>query len=275
MKAIITRYPLASYFFLAFFLTWSIEVPILLAERGLIDFHLPMAMEAVAAFGPFGAACIVLAAMQMPVKDLLTGLLHWKVPPLWALVTIGLPFVVMLLALAQTGQLSNLFSGAICGAISAEGRWFEILVIGALIRGIGEEPGWRGFALPLLRGRYGPLLATLILWPFWAVWHLPAYLARPDPSLFVFTLFSLGILAATFWSTLLYDKTRSILMLALWHALINVTRAFTQTSSADAFMAYNQVTILLGVVIAAYWLIARPGPYKEDLFARKGLQSPA
>jgi uncharacterized protein len=38
---------------------------------------------------------------------------------------------------------------------------------------VNEEPGWRGFALPRLQERYGPVGATLILASLWAEWHLP------------------------------------------------------------------------------------------------------
>jgi membrane protease YdiL (CAAX protease family) len=40
---------------------------------------------------------------------------------------------------------------------------------------VNEEPGWRGFALPRLQERYGPVRATLILAPLWAGWHLPLF----------------------------------------------------------------------------------------------------
>jgi membrane protease YdiL (CAAX protease family) len=112
------------------------------------------------------------------------------------------------------------------------GKFAELIFLGGIIRGIGEEPGWRGFALPVLRGRHGPLVASLLLWPVWTCWHLPAFLMRPEFALGAWIGFSVGILAATAWSTLLYDRTRSVLMIAIWHGLI------------------------------IYWLISRPGKYE-------------
>ena len=262
------RFPLLIYFVLAYLFTWAIELPMMYSARGVFDFHLPLWLEALAAFGPFAAALIVARANYgaAGVRNILDSLKHWRVPGVWLAATILSPFVVMFAALAMSGELGKFFSGELFRQIVDQGKVVEIVLLGAILRGIGEEPGWRGFALPLLRGRYGPLLATLVLWPFWALWHLPAYLMRPDASLLVFLLFSVGILAATFWSTLLYDKTRSILMLAIWHALINITRAIALTGSAAAFMAYNQVTIVLGLIIAVFWLIKRPGPYEQKVF---------
>jgi membrane protease YdiL (CAAX protease family) len=143
----------------------------------------------------------------------------------------------------------------------------EVLVLGGVLRGLGEEPGWRGLALPLLRGRYGPLLATLILWPVWTCWHLPSFLIRPEFAVGAWLGFAVGILAATAWSTLLYDKTRSVLMIAIWHALINITRNIAGTASTEAFFAFAQVMIGIGGIVFVYWLIARPGRYSADPFA--------
>src|SRR5262249_45840648 len=38
-----------------------------------------------------------------------------------------------------------------------------------------EEPGWRGFALPRLESRFGPLAGTLILGLVWSAWHVPFF----------------------------------------------------------------------------------------------------
>ncbi len=43
---------------------------------------------------------------------------------------------------------------------------------------MGEEFGWRGFALPRLLQRWRPLAAALILSVIWWAWHLPTFLSR-------------------------------------------------------------------------------------------------
>ena len=89
----IRRYPLLSYFLLAFALTWAIELPMMYAGRGIIDIHLPHWLEAVAAFGPFVAAIIVLRKTHGAegVRKLIASSTHWNVPPLWLAVTLLLP----------------------------------------------------------------------------------------------------------------------------------------------------------------------------------------
>lgn len=259
----IRRWPLLSYFLLAYFFTWVIEVPMMLAARGIITLELPHWLEAMAAFGPFVAALVVLNVTRGPdgIRELFASLLRWRVSTLWFAAAVVSPFLILFAALAMTGQTAELLSGRLCAAIADEGRWVGILVTGGLLRGIGEEPGWRGFALPLLRGRFGPLLATLALWPVWACWHLPSFLMRPEFQLGAWIGFSFGILAAAAWSTLLYDKTRSVLMIALWHALINITRTMAGSVSSEAFFAFAQLMTGIGLLVIVYWLIVRPGRY--------------
>ncbi len=43
---------------------------------------------------------------------------------------------------------------------------------------LGEEAGWRGFALPRLQRRFDPVTSSLLLGFLWAGWHLPLIVAR-------------------------------------------------------------------------------------------------
>ena len=47
---------------------------------------------------------------------------------------------------------------------------------------MGEETGWRGFALPRLQAHLGGLGASLVLGVVWGLWHLPLTLTSDDSA---------------------------------------------------------------------------------------------
>jgi membrane protease YdiL (CAAX protease family) len=90
--------------------------------------------------------------------------------------------------------------------------------------GVNEESGWRGFALPRLQRKYCPLVAALIVWVFWALWHLPADLASDDPASSTLTN---RLLFNAIWSILfawVFNRTKgSLLAPAIFHPAMNAS----------------------------------------------------
>ena len=46
--------------------------------------------------------------------------------------------------------------------------------------GLGEESGWRGFALPMLQRRSSPRVASIVIASGWMIWHVPAFFYLPS-----------------------------------------------------------------------------------------------
>jgi membrane protease YdiL (CAAX protease family) len=101
----------------------------------------------------------------------------------------------------------------------------------ALAAVAAEEPGWRGVALPWLRRRSGPLLASVVLAVVWAVWHLPLYAVtgsyQHDEVGFgssLFWAYSAGFLPQTVLITRLVEASRgSVATAMVFHAAVNVS----------------------------------------------------
>jgi hypothetical protein len=96
----------------------------------------------------------------------------------------------------------------------------------ALIAGLGEEPGWRGFALPRLETRLAPLLATALLGFVWAMWHLPLVFVDPRfphgfTSIAPQILLALLTMLTIFFYTWVYNRTQSVLLCMLLHGSFN------------------------------------------------------
>jgi membrane protease YdiL (CAAX protease family) len=80
--------------------------------------------------------------------------------------------------------LATLYSGDLLRALAE--RWplfftqFPLGVLAiAVVTGLAEEPGWRGYAQPAANRRFQPLLAALVVSVIWATWHLPNALFGP------------------------------------------------------------------------------------------------
>jgi hypothetical protein len=90
---------------------------------------------------------------------------------------------------------------------------------------IGEELGWRGYALPRLATRVGLGPASVVLGVIWGVWHLPFFLIagvdKTGQSLPVYVLGTTAMSVAMAW--LFWRTGGSLLMTMLMHAAINNT----------------------------------------------------
>ncbi len=91
---------------------------------------------------------------------------------------------------------------------------------------IGEEFGWRGYALPRLQPRIGAVPASLVIGVIWAAWHLP-YFADPSihplPFVLDFGLFTVTLVSQSVLATWIYNSTRgSVLATMLYHHSIHM-----------------------------------------------------
>jgi membrane protease YdiL (CAAX protease family) len=89
-----------------------------------------------------------------------------------------------------------------------------------------EEPGWRGFLLDRLQTRFSPLLASLLVWFPWALWHAPVDYFRPTPWTWMqyVLLRVVFLIPLTIILTWFYNRSnRSIQATALFHASMNTT----------------------------------------------------
>ena len=262
MTSTLKKYPFISYVLLAYAFTWSFAVPLALSKRGVIGSELPHSLEIIAAFGPFVAALLVSKALDgaAGISRILHGLTQWRVPSFWLFFSIFSPFVLLVVVVAinwlTSGEQPRFETEKSLHYLTLLGL-VELVAVGGLVQGFGEEPGWRGFAIPWLRKTRGPLMASLILAPLWLFWHLPQFLGRPEFGIGPFIGFAAGILAATMWLTLINEKTQSILMAALWHTTVNIARNIALAISVPMFLTFNTFIMVVGIGIVVYWVITR------------------
>ena len=216
---------LAVYFSLAFALAWACWVPAALSEQEVIGGSLPTALLVVlGTFAPSVAA--VLAAARKGggagTRALLGQLLRWRVGPGWYAVALFGPAALMLVAIGLHVAL-----GGAAPDFPKPSRWPLVavnLVLVLLVGGpLGEELGWRGFALPRLQARHGALRASVVLGIVWALWHLPLFAVPGAPQGQVpFLLFVVQAIALSIFFAWAYNGSAgSLPVVLLLHASVN------------------------------------------------------
>ena len=148
--------------------------------------------------------------------------LRWRVGWRWVLLAFLFPVAFMSLAAAV-----HVAFGGTLPASPAAGRWgmaaFNFLLIFLVGGPLGEELGWRGYALPALRARWGWRAASLMLSVVWAVWHLPLfYSADTVQSHLPMGLYALSAIASSVLFAWLFNCSRgSIVPVLVLHTAVN------------------------------------------------------
>ena len=211
---------------IAFTFTWAFWLLVMLEARGLIA-SLPVPAMLLGAFGPMLAA-VVLTAQEggrAGLRSLLSRVVRWRVAPVWYGVALLGPIVLTLVAMAL--QLV-LFGGQPPSLLAMVEELPTVVVISVymLIQvGIGEEIGWRGYALPKLQASYSALVSSLVLGVIWFLWHLPLFFTAgtsySNTPLWVFLVFLLPFSILISW---VFNSTGgSVLMVMILHAVMNAS----------------------------------------------------
>lgn len=257
---LLMRYPLAAYWVLACAFSWLVSVPLALSAQGIITPPLPYELHYLSAYGPLLAAIVVTALTAG-----LEGLRN--LGRRYALDRTRLGWLAFCAFLPL-----GLFGLAILVARLLNGAWPDILAIGQanflpdlglaawlmwiVTSGIGEETGWRGFALPRLQMHHNALVATLLLWLVWALWHLPGFFYLPSYKsigLAGFPGFAFSLLAGAILFTWLYNSTRgSLLAVALFHGGFNFVTASPASTGMVATIMGISVTVAAVLVVVVY-----------------------
>jgi len=210
------------FFAIAFVWSWTCWL-----VSTLIRENFPFGASALALTGGFGPsiAAVIMVVQGEGIAGLrqwLRRCLQWRVGWHWLLLAFLFPLVFMGLAAAVHVALGGTLpaSPAAGHALLVVLNFFLIFLVGGPL---GEEFGWRGYALPALQVRWGWRTASLVLGGVWAVWHLPLfYSAGTVQSQLPMGLHVLSTVASSVLFAWLYNRTRASLIPALLlHTAVN------------------------------------------------------
>jgi uncharacterized protein len=270
-------HPLVAYFLLAYALSWLGWVPLALESQKLLPFSIPSGLTSsfmlLGSCGPFLAALLLVIMTQGVggIRPFFRQFLIWRVHFRWYLLVLFEPVLVTLAVLvfvSLPGEASLTFAHPAVihqlGLPASANPWVLIvpvfLLVGLVGGPLGEEPGWRGYALAKLQGRYGALVASLILGVLWTLWHLPLFFIQgTSQSTTPFFLFALSTIASSILITWVYNQTRgSVLLALLFHTALNMTWLYLPLSLfADWRVVLTHCLVALVVVMVSGTYLAR------------------
>jgi uncharacterized protein len=256
-RRLLRRQPVLGFFVLTYLLSWSWYVPLAIhgdTVRAGVGWptHLPGLL------GPALAAVIMTAVVDGHdgLLDLGRRVVRWRTGWKWWAIVAGTLSLASLGLVGPALRRSDLpalgdftrYTGI--GAIAPLG----VVALALLVNGLGEETGWRGFAVDRLLRTHSLGWTALVVAVGWAGWHLPFfYMVHSFERMGPLALgWLVGLAAGSVVLTWLYrEGHRSVLLVAAWHTAYNLTSATEATGAV-----VGTVTSIL-VIAWALWVLRR------------------
>ena len=267
--SLLARYPLTSFFVMAFAFSWIIWSPWFLSEdgAGLLPFSSPLLVSFLVPLGillgPALSGFILTGVTEgrMGIRRLLRRIVLWRVGLRWYLFAlIGVPVIMALGTIILPGGIASLLGLGPGYVLSYLGTYVLVVILGGPLF---EEPGWRGFALPRMQPLHGPLVGTLILGLLWALWHLPEFLvpvwaeSSGGSSFLAIVKFILIAIAFAIVTTWAFNNTRgSVFIAILVHASID-TFSIPVGGLASPSAVGNSILLSFGVFALVLVVLTR------------------
>jgi len=105
----------------------------------------------------------------------------------------------------------------------------QLIILNILYGPMGEEIGWRSYALNELQKRYSPLNASLIVGLLWGLWHFPLWYISgyKNMELLIYCLlFMINLILLSIFLTFFYNKNKNILIAVWIHFIFNILLQF-------------------------------------------------
>lgn len=238
-----------AFFAIAFAFSWVVDA-------ALILFQAPPAFLIPASFGPTVAA---LAAHRMAAGNwrAFQAAESWRrtlaATVLGVALVVAVYVVLPAIVTADPGKLK-------WSVLASTGVYNYSTLLGGPL---GEEPGWRCYALPRLQARMGAWRASAWLGAAWAAWHAPLFLVTgwtsSPPWIFFLLLFGLSFVM-TYGANL---ARFSLISCVAMHAAFNTSSRLLNGLFADVQpntrLPFELVMALCGLGAAALLIVATRG----------------
>ena len=253
---------LFAFFLLAFAWSWSCWLLSPLLKAGT-----PMVATALGLIGGFGPSLAAVAVVThqggwVGLGRWLKRCLRWRVGWRWIALAFFFPAACMALAgsvhMALGGTLPD--SPASGHVALAAANFILVFLVGGPL---GEEFGWRGYAVPVMQRRWGWRVSSLVLGSVWALWHLPLfYSADTAQSHLPMGWYALSVIASSILFSWLYNRTEgSVLPVLMLHTAVNAWTLVIPVMVMPDGSNLRPFKLMVGILVfTALLLLLRGGP---------------
>jgi len=266
-------YPTALFAFFAIAFAWSWSCWLL---SPLLQAGSSMAATALALIGGFGPSLAAVAVVTYQggwggLRCWLKRCLQWREGWRWTALAFFFPAVCMALAgwvhVALGGTLPD--SRAAGHLALAAANFILVFLVGGPL---GEEFGWRGYALPVMQRRWGWRVSSLVLGGLWALWHLPLfYSADTAQSHLPMGWYVLSVIASSVLFAWLYNRTEgSVLPVMMLHTAVNAWSLVIPVMVMPDGTNLRPFHLMVGILLlTALLLLLRGGPAAKEGAGRR------
>lgn len=252
MSRWIRKYPALSLFLLAVML--GITPVMLVAVKVLPSEYMQLGALSASVAG------IILASIEGrpgSLRQLLARVLVWRVGLGWWLYVLLFPFIMATGAI----NLASLFGGEpiTWGSLKPLSSIIPLLLLYTILAGLGEELGWRGFAIPRLQTRYNALITSLIIGILHSLWHTPLFFidglswntqAHMIGLLPAFLVTAITVINTAIQLTWIFNNTRgSVLLVAVAHGASGAWYSYMGFASDQIPRVYANAILMTSVSI--------------------------
>ncbi len=259
---------LVRFFVFAYVIAWALWIPLVLSKRGLglIPVDLPLQSLLPGTFAPTVSAFFAHRWSQGNWRaiDFFSG---WR--RAWLGIVIG-PILILVgeVIIPVLFISSSPATRLHWNFLFDYPRW--VFYWGVLLASpLGEEPGWRGYALPRLQTMFGPFRATLLLGLLWAFWHTPLFFVKGWTD-FPFGVFVMAVVGWSLIITFVFNLSGgNVVVAVVAHSAANACPHFLENLLKGVPERTEMTTIVIAIS-----LLLQGGILVALTRARLGIQRP-
>lgn len=124
-----------------------------------------------------------------------------------------------------------------------------IMFLKAILFGGIEEIGWRYTFQPVLEEKFNYIFSTIITFLSWGIWHFLYFYIEGSLYQMQAGYFLLGLFTNCFILSALYNKTNSLWICVMTHALINTLSQMANDGNGSVAFACKGIIILMSIMI--------------------------